>query len=210
MVSSTTNDLRHLQRVISEKIGVLRSSRKERTALTQQIADMDAELLTIKKSRALVQRVAKKTQEQFEFRFSKLVSMALSAVFGDDAYVFHAAFVERRNRVECDLLLERDGEMIAPEDAVGGGVMDILSFALRIAYWSLKKTAPVFFLDEPFKFLSASLHEQASALLEMLSNRLGIQFFVVSHQEKFVAHANAVWSVNHGKVKEVFNYGEGA
>lgn len=167
------------------------------------IAAANADIVTSKKAVAFVQAVASDTQKQFEVSFSRLVSAALSTIFGPDAYEFRAVFVERRGRMECDFVLERDGETISPEDAVGGGVMDILSMALRIAYWSLKKTAPVFILDEPFKFLSPSHHAKASALLEFLSKKLGIQFIVVSHQTGMVERADAVWKVVNGKTGRI-------
>jgi DNA repair exonuclease SbcCD ATPase subunit len=135
------------------------------------------------KVRTLFQGAAEATQKQLEFHVSGLVSSALKAVW-DDPYKFILEFVQKRGKTEAELWIERDGERMKPLDAAGGGVVDIISLALRMAFWSLTKTSrPLLILDEPLKQLSADLQSKASDMLKSISEKLGIQILMVTHEK---------------------------
>ena len=145
------------------------------------------------KVQTLFQKAAEMTQKQLEFHISGLVSTALAAVW-DDPYEFKVEFIQRRGKTEADLWLLRNGSKIKPLDASGGGVVDILSIALRMAFWSLtKETRPFLILDEPFKHLSGNLQSKAAAMLRMISKKLKLQILMISHVEKLVANADRVF-----------------
>ncbi|MCP4475372.1 MAG: hypothetical protein GY821_12570 [Gammaproteobacteria bacterium] len=145
----------------------------------------------------IIQKVARDTQAELEYHISDVVSMALDTIF-DDPYKFKIEFVLKRNKTECELLLEKKGEKINPLSACGGGVIDVVSFALRIALWTLQtpKSRNTFILDEPFKFLSKDLLPRASELLKELSDRLNIQFIIVTHLDELSECADKVFKVN--------------
>lgn len=166
---------------------------------------MHAETVWEEKSvqaRTVVQAIALETQRALEFRFSAIISTALAAIL-DEPYEFQAKFVERRNTMECDLCLINDTHALHPIDAVGGGVADIVGFALRISFWALRPTRNLFILDEPFKFLSAEYHEKASKLMKMLSEKMNIQFIMVSHLTEMISYADRVFRIDQGKIVEV-------
>ena len=145
---------------------------------------------TLLKVRALFQKASEMTQKQLEFHISGLVSTALAAIW-DDPYEFKVEFIQRRGKTEADLWLIRNGSKIKPIDASGGGVVDILSIALRMAFWSLtKETRPLLILDEPFKHLSSDLQSKASAMLRMISEKLKLQILMISHISELVANAD--------------------
>lgn len=102
--------------------------------------------------RDLIVETSNKVQLDVAERISSIVSLALSSTGFD--YSFVIKFVQRRGTTEADLLFVKDGEELNPLTCSGGGALDIASFALRIAIWSLNKKSPVFILDEPFKHLS--------------------------------------------------------
>ena len=149
--------------------------------------------INLLKVQTLFQKAAEMTQKQLEFHISGLVSTALAAVW-DDPYEFKVEFIQRRGKTEADLWLIRNGSKIKPLDASGGGVVDILSIALRMAFWSLtKETRPLLILDEPFKHLSNNLQSKASAMLRMISKKLKLQILMISHIEELVANADRVF-----------------
>lgn len=151
------------------------------------------------KAREIINIVAKDTQQQLEIRITNIVSMALAAVF-PDPYQFKLVFNERRNQTEADLLLVRDGEEISPVDGAGGGVLDVVSFALRIAVLLMSGYRRVIILDEPFRHLSADLQPKASEMMKMLSDKLGIQFIMVSHEEGIIDCADNIITIKEGRV----------
>jgi DNA repair exonuclease SbcCD ATPase subunit len=167
-----------------------------RDQLTSELATTSTRLETlaqeqedISRSLEIIQQVAKLTQSELEVHISELVTLALEAVF-PNPYKMVLKFETRRNRSEADLLLQdENGNLLNPMDAVGGGVVDVAAFALRIALWSLKRPRPqaVMVMDEPFRFLSADLQGKASLTLKEISSRLGIQFVIVTHEENLHA-----------------------
>lgn len=151
------------------------------------------------KAREVINIVAKETQQQLEMRITNIVTMALAAVF-PDPYEFKLVFNERRNQTEADLLLVRDGEELSPVEGAGGGVLDVVSFALRIAVLLMSNYRRVIILDEPFRHLSADLQSKASEMMKMLSDKLGIQFIMVSHEEGIIDCADNIITIKKGEV----------
>jgi len=146
----------------------------------------------------IVRIVGLETQKQLEFHIASVVTAALKAVFGNEAYEMKVEFVERRNTTECDLFFEKDGRRYKPMDASGGGAVDVAAFALRVAAWSMKKPKlrNTIILDEPLRFLSKDLQAKASRILKELSEQLGIQFIIVTHEEELTDAADKIFQVS--------------
>ncbi|MCK5016199.1 MAG: hypothetical protein KAS32_03925 [Candidatus Peribacteraceae bacterium] len=144
------------------------------------------------------------TQRQLQFHISDITSLALEAVF-PYPYELVAEFIQRRNKTECDLLFERDGQRIDPVSASGVGAIDIASFALRIASWSMQtpRRRNVIILDEPFRFLSVNYQEKASMMLKELSDKLRLQFILNTHETTLAEYADKVFTV---KLKKGVSY----
>ena len=87
--------------------------------------------------------------------------------------------------------IDRDDELVVV------GAVDVASFGLRVALWSLRRPrpAPVISLDEPFKHLSDDMGETAIDMLKLISKRLGMQFIVSSHSPDLKAGADKGFSV---------------
>ena len=149
----------------------------------------------------IMKEVALKTQEQLEYHVSDITSLALESVFENEAYNLVVRFIQRRNKTECDLLFERDEEEIDPLNASGGGAVDVAAFALRIAMWSMEspKSRNVIILDEPFRFLSKDRQDRASQMLKELSEKLGIQFIIVTHEDTLTQYADKTFVVSKKK-----------
>ena len=159
----------------------------EKESLEQTLSDAE-------KAREVIQIVAQKTLQNLEYHISNLVTVALSAVFPDPPE-FVAKISIRRNQTEVDLLFKEYDQEQKPLDSAGYGAVDVASYALRISFWSLKKTRPVMILDEPFKFVSPDLQSKVSEMVRMISDKLGIQHIMVSHQEDININANKTFLI---------------
>ena len=117
----------------------------------------------------------------------------------EDPYELVAEFVQRRNKTECDLFFTRDGHRMDPMDSSGFGAVDVASLALRIAAWSMQipRKRNVIILDEPFKFLDGKTDriEKASQMIKELSDKLGIQFIIVTHDTALGNYADKTFNV---------------
>jgi len=159
----------------------------------------------------LIREAGLKTQKSISYHISEITSLALEAVF-DDPYTLKVDFVERRSKTECDLYFERNENKIDPMDASGGGAVDVASFALRIASWSMAfpKSRSTIILDEPFNRLKGE--EANLRVLEMIkkiSKKLNIQFIIVSdervNREELIQKADRTFLVhlNRKKISKV-------
>lgn len=148
-------------------------------------------------AREVIRAVGKRTQDSISFHISDITSLALSAIF-KDPYELKVEFVQRRNKTECDLLFERDGMKADPMSASGGGTVDVAAFALRIASWSMMspRSRPTIILDEPFRFVSADNQERASAMIKEISQRLGLQFIIVTHNDVLASYADRTFTTS--------------
>jgi len=182
----------------------LERQKGQRDQLTQTITGLKDNIRNEKRSlhrheqaREVIREVGLKTQEQLQYHISDITSLALEAVF-NDPYELKVEFVQRRNKTECDLLFVRDGNAVDPLSASGGGAVDVASFALRIAAWSMQHphSRNVMILDEPLRFLSADLQERASQMIKQISEKLGIQFIIVTHETTLASYADRVFTTS--------------
>ena len=158
----------------------------------------------LQKARVVVAEAGKYTQTYLKDYIENMVTTALQAVFEDD-YQFIIEFDIKRNRPEAKISLKIRGEEVDPKDSVGGGVLDVASFALRVVLWSIQnpRSTNTIILDESFKFLHGNL-EHTSLLLKKLSKDLGLQFIIVSQIDDLSQYADKVFLISHnGKFSEV-------
>lgn len=189
-MTTTTELLKKLEQKKGERAQILNTIER----LTKENINAKKQQLRHEKAREIVRLVGLETQQQLEFHISDITSLALSSVF-ENAYGVELEFVQRRNKTECDIWFVRDGNKIVPKDASGGGAVDVASFALRIASWSMRypRSNNVIILDEPFKFLSLNHQEAASAMLKELSKKLKLQFIIITHSEVLASYADRVF-----------------
>lgn len=163
--------------------------------------------------RVIIQNAAQRTQKTIEGILSNIGTKSIQSVF-DKEYIYKVDFVIRRNKTECDLYLELDGNRMSMLGSNGGGLTDIVSFANRIAFWKMDNMTriskgiepirPFLLADEPFKFLhSPVLQRRCSDMLVNLSEEFGIQMVIISDQDDISGHKK--FKMVNGKVKEIDN-----
>lgn len=131
---------------------------------------------------SVLQALAKTVQDRIHGRISEVVSLCLSSVF-DDPYTFRIVFEQKRGRTEASLLFEREGILVDPMTASGGGVVDVAAFALRAVTLALCRPPVhrILVLDEPFRFVSKEYQPQVRTMLEEMCKRLDLQIVQVTH-----------------------------
>jgi len=183
----------NLERLKGQKIQV----RKSLIEVKQEFKEAKRSLHLHEKAKEVIRIVGLETQTKLKFHIEDIVSLALEAVF-PKPYELKLNFVQRRNKTECDLTFVRDEMEIDPIEASGVGAIDVAAFALRIASWSMNvpHTRNTIILDEPFRFLSKNYQEQASVMIKEISQKLGIQFIVVTHENALTESADKIFEVS--------------
>jgi len=190
------SSIQHLRNHLEQQKGKKAQIQKSITSLNLSTKEKKKDLRRHEQAREVIREVGLKTQSQLSFHISDITSLALDAVF-NDPYSLVAEFVQRRNKTECDLYFERDGNRVDPLSASGGGAVDVAAFALRVASWSMQrpKSRSTLILDEPLRFLSADHQEKASVMIKELSKKLGIQFIIITHEPILASYADKIFEV---------------
>lgn len=179
-----------------KQVGKSEQLEKDISVLATEIKSERKYYKNLEKASEIVKIVGAETQSQLEFHISDITSLALEGVFANP-YKLVTEFVDRRGKMECDLIFERNDNQIKPKDG-GFGSMDIASLALRVACWSMKapRTRNFILLDEPFRNLSADNHEAASQMLKELSDKLNLQLIIISHIPALATYADRTFKVS--------------
>jgi len=189
-------NLNELKQYYERQVGKKEQIEQDVVTLQTKLKTNRKNVKNLEKAHEIVKLVGGETQQQLHYHISDITSLALEGVF-ENPYKLILDFVERRGKVECDLLFERDGETNKPKRASGFGSLDIASLALRIACWSMKapRTRPTIIIDEPFRNLSERYHEPASQMVKEISDKLGIQFIISTHTPALATYADKQFRV---------------
>lgn len=198
-----SNNIRDIRNQLEQRKGHAAEIRKQLKKNKKEQINLKNQISQHEKALEIVKQVALKTQKELEYHISNLISSAIDGVFPNNEYEFKVKFIERRGKTECDLVLTNGDEEINPIEATGGGLVDIISLALRVSFLSMqnKKYEPVLLLDEPFKHLSTDLQNQAAIMLKELADKIGLQVIYISHSEDVSEIADKVFTVK--KVKGI-------
>lgn len=189
--------IKDLRNKLEQKKGAYNQIQKSLLITQKELQFLQRDLIRHEKAREIIRMVGLKTQQQLQIHISDITSLALESIF-PDPYTLEVEFVQRRNKTECDLMFSRNGNTVDPLSASGGGVADVAAFALRIASWSMQipHTRNAIIMDEPLRFVSEEYQEAASSMLKEISQRLDIQFIIVTHNEVLTSYADKVFKVS--------------
>lgn len=186
-----------LREKLQEKISDLEFSKKSLKSSLLERKRLEKDLKVINETRSLIILASQATQNKLENHLSDIVTLALKTVFGD-SYSFKIKFVQRRNTTEADLILVENGRETNPIYSDGFGLCDVISLALRIGYWKLQNSRNVIIWDEPLRFLSKDLHDLVSVMIKQISEKLNLQFIIITHNTSLTNNADKLFLVEKG------------
>ncbi|MDQ0206269.1 AAA family ATPase [Alkalicoccobacillus murimartini] len=202
-----------------EKIAELQQSLKQahdtwtrldarRQVLTDQLEQAEAKLNeyldtidVYEKARVLLQQSAEYAREQARQQMETLVTNALQYVFGP-LFFFQIELEEHGNRTVAEFYVTTEYEGIQvktkPQDSRGGGVVDIVTLALRVALMETvqPKVSGPLILDEPGKHVSNEYVYYLYEFLKSLSTMFGRQIIMVTHNHHLTESADRAFDVS--------------
>jgi len=176
-------------------------------SLDSAIVDIEDELSVcedqvelIHKSKEIVNAVTMATLHEIKVFIEEAVTLCLAIVYGDE-YRLVLDYEVKRGRSEAVLWLVRCENKLDPKCEIGGGVIDVISFALRIIMWILSqpRTDPVFICDEPFRFVSRDNTHRLVTMIKEVCETFAAQFIIVSHNEELIDGASTFVRVRREK-----------
>jgi DNA repair exonuclease SbcCD ATPase subunit len=142
------------------------------------------------KARMLLEGYSEEEQEALRRRVEGLVSRGLAVIFGD-GYGFRVEVGQSRGQASMTFWIVTPSGERDPIDSHGGGVVNVVSFVLRVVVTALTPgLGRVLVLDEPFAQLSQEYLEPMGAFLRELVDATDIQLFIVSHEDEIVSVAD--------------------
>ncbi len=160
---------------------------------------------------ALFTRVSDYARVQLKQRVEETVTAALQAVFATDAIRFEISMHEVGGKPTADWsVVSRYADMeIAqqPEDGRGGGVVDVVSLALRLALMELSRPKPggPLLLDEVGKHVSSEYAPNMAEFVKQYARKTGRQVLLITHQSALAEVADKAFrvSMNERGISEV-------
>lgn len=197
-IGSALNSLNQTLSYFAERKANLQGAvwhlQEETKKLEAEIADtkycLEVGVLAVELLDFVQQAVRQTMQKSFE----EVITLALQHIFGE-GYRFEIAFDRRGNLSVADFNIKSPNLSIPadPLDSSGGGVIDVVGFALRVALLELhvpKIEGPII-LDESFKHLSSMHLYNCANFLGQVSAKINRQIILVSHRDEFVELANS-------------------
>lgn len=188
----------------------------ERRVLVAQAVEQENKIKVIKdeektliQSKQLLVDTVRFAREEAKYIIESLVTKSLQYVFEDPNMKFEIKIRDLKSRTECNFYIIEDGEEMDPLESNGGGVVDIISFILRIALIQasnkisledekednrIKNEAPLI-LDEPFKHLSKEHVPKMGKFLREISEQFNMQIIIITHNYDLMKYADKRFQV---------------
>ncbi len=182
----------------SGQLELLKQQLQEKQAELQQ-AQADIEVW--KQVQILLGKVSEFAREQLKKQIEATVTAGLQAILQDDEirFVIEMSTVAGKPAADWKIVTTRGEQPItaSPEDAHGGGIVDIVSLCLRAALLELSRPKPggPFLLDEPGKMISAEYLPNVAEFLKQYLKKTGRQGIMITHHEPLAEVADVSYRV---------------
>jgi len=161
----------------------LRLAKQTITQETGALADANESVKNLLEVQKVITHIAQGIQQQIHGRISQIVTRCLNAVF-EDPYEFQIRFDRKRGKTEARMVLVRDGEELDdPLNEAGGGIIDTIAFATRMAKILLSRPPRrrLVVLDEPFKNIrGAGNKKRTKDMVMVMAEEFDFQFIINS------------------------------
>jgi DNA repair ATPase RecN len=173
---------------------------KEQQELHEQVLELEQQQELLNKVKLLFQRSGEYARRQAKAQLETLVTNALQYVFGSSfRFEIELSPADKNPTAEFYVVTEWNGEVIRtkPQDARGGGIVDMISLALRIALLETVRPrleGPIL-LDEPGKHVSEDYILPMTQFLQSVYETFDRQILFVTHNTHMTESADQAFFV---------------
>lgn len=198
-VAALTSTLSGRRDIYNRRAGQRDAVLGQHQYVESELQRQDAEIKLNEQVRYLLQKISEQARESARKTLEDTVTSALQYIFGSD-YRFVIEIEQKGGRTEAEFYVESPapgapGEFmrLSPEDSRGGGIVDIVGLALRLAVMRIHsdpKVADVLIMDEPGKHVSLNYSHLLADFLKWASSYFHMQVIMVTHNEDLAAVAD--------------------
>lgn len=177
--------------------GVYENKKSQEKKLTEEVAELTEEKEVLDKSEKVLKHLADKLVEKDLAKMDALITYGLKTVYADRDIRFKSEIINRGKKIWIDLKTIYNGSTLDKDSMSSVHVVE--SFLLRLMCIIKLKRSKVLLLDETFAALDPGYIENLSQLIVELCKKLGMDIFLVTHNngfDEFVKHSYKISNKN--------------
>ena len=187
-------DIINLQRQTDRIEGFYNALKNQEQELKDTVKNLEKEADILTKSSAVLKHLLDVMVKDEINKMSGLITYGLKTVFDDQNLTFVPDITKKNDKIFIELKTQNNG-IEADYKSFGGSVAVIESFLIRIICLLKKKYAHFLLLDETFAAVGEEYIPNTCKLIKELSNKLGLDILLVTHQKEFQHNADHVYRV---------------
>ena len=171
--------------------------RQELAGNKLQLEEQRIEQSLLAKTHAALESIEEALRGGFIAYIEELVSYGISLVFSKKRE-FKIYYRTRASVPVVDFKIVSDYGESDIYEAQGGGVVNVVSFLLRLILLvhSNPPLARIMFLDESFRHVSPEYVPAVAQLMKELCARMEMSFVMISHQPAFLDYADRIYELD--------------
>ena len=175
-----------------------------KTNIENEISSLKSELLRTKdyielkrETEEFLRKMSKTLREETIKRLEEIITNALQHVLQEDIS-FKIDMPTDKPEAYFSVINNYDGVVVQnePEDSRGGGIIDTISVALRLALAELFQIKGPLILDEPAKQLSEEYIDNFASFLRLISSEFNRQIIMITHNTTLSECGDIVYNVD--------------
>lgn len=183
--------------------GIVNANQTQINNLEEAIKKTEAKIIDTEKCIQVLNAASQKSREGAKKHFENIVTSALQFATQSQDYKFIIEECKGRKASSYEFYVESsvNGEtcLQKPEDANGGGFVDIISVALKYAYLQIFSDPVIMsgtlFYDEPGKMISADMSVKFAEYLKYIGVQSSRQTIMVTHNDAIATLADKAFIV---------------
>lgn len=193
--------LEEMKTSYNQRLGKLEQLKTDKSNCEQELTNIKTTLLDYECERSILQKTSENARAYATKRLEDTMTTALQHVFGMNYSASIEPDISAGKPVVEIYTVEKQGEdeiRTKPQENNGGGIVDIVSIALRIAMIQLQNDPPLngpIILDEPGKHVSADFSIKLAEFLKFVSSHFKKQIIFVTHNDDLKSIADISYKV---------------
>lgn len=203
MIDTYVEQLSRLKSNLDVRKGQYQELLRQHQDYDNQLREINISTHSLVSIQNILSRIADKIRIISKDKLEQIVTSAIQFVFGP-AFSFYIEMNQSSGKPQAEFYLvhEKNNQVIMtkPIDSHGGGVVDIISLALRIAVIHMHSNPTLngpLVLDEPGKHVSEEYAEKMAQFLKHISNHFGRQIILITHQPYLAEAADKHFEVQY-------------
>lgn len=200
IINKIENELNEEIKEYHIKEAIMLNLKKSKDEEEDKLKELELGIDKLRRVKILLQKTSQFAREQSKKQMEYLITQCLQYIF-DSKMEFFIDIKEKGEKIEAEfyVMSEQDNKKITtkPQESRGGGVVDIISLAIRIAMMEIHypKIEGPLILDEPAKHVSDDYIVNVAEFLKNVSSMFNRQIIMVTHNSHLLESGDYVYRV---------------